>query len=80
MMGTLPEFRGQGAASLMLEWAAGFADKYGIPCYCEALRENIKLLAKYGFEQRGTIKLDPRDGSVLTVAFTVREPKATTAS
>lgn len=75
MMGTLPDFRGRGAASLMLQWVTGFADQHGQVCGAEVPGEDFKLFSKYGFENSGTITLDLKDGTILPVAVLLREPK-----
>lgn len=75
MMGTLPDFRGRGAASLMLQWVTEFADQHDQVCGAEVPGEDLKLFSKYGFERRGTIRLNLKDGTVLPVAVLLREPR-----
>lgn len=73
-MCTLPEYRRRGAASLMLKWAASFADKHGLVCYAETPISCVSLHFKNGFEEMDTIDLSIGDAKAYTLVCVLREP------
>lgn len=75
LMGTLPEHRRQGAASLMLEWAADFADKHGLVSNFDVEGEVSSICGKYGWEKKESFKVEGSKGKMLTFTVVVREPK-----
>lgn len=73
-MCTLPEYRGRGAASLMLKWATSFADKHGLICYAEAPISCASMHFKNGFEEMDTIDLSIGGAKAYTLVCVLREP------
>lgn len=78
MMAIPPEYRDKGAEDLMVEWASTFADKRQLPI--TVVTEKVAQYAKHGFESKGDIKLDLKDGRTLTRSYLVREPKKSASS
>ncbi len=73
MMAVLPEFRDQGPEDLMIDWATSLADAKSIPCYTTAPEDKTESWVRQGFETKGTIKLELKDGRTLAIAALVRE-------
>ncbi|KAJ3474163.1 hypothetical protein NLG97_g9963 [Lecanicillium saksenae] len=74
-MVTLPEYRRQGAASLMLKWAADFADEHGILSTMDVCGDVTSICGKFGWEDKGTAEVVSGAGTVLKFTVLVREPK-----
>jgi GNAT superfamily N-acetyltransferase len=60
LIGVLPEYRGRGAGSGLLDTALDQVDRRGDPVYLEATTDaNARLYARYGFEAIGSIDAGP---------------------
>ena len=57
-LATLPDYRGLGAASQILQWGFTQADELGLPAYLEASKEGALLYEKRGFEKVGNFVID----------------------
>lgn len=62
-MGTLPEYQGRGAGSLLVKWGCDLADKDGVAAYVDASKEGAPLYKKYGF-----VDLSPPDSEIASMA------------
>lgn len=72
----MPEYRGQGAAaSLMLQWAADFADEHGLASHIDTVGDAPTPHTKLGWEKRGSFEVARSDGKMLACSVFVREPK-----
>ena len=58
MLATVPENRGRGAASQILQWGFAQADESGLPSYLEASDEGALLYERRGFEKVGIFVTD----------------------
>ncbi|KAJ9138120.1 hypothetical protein NKR23_g8757 [Pleurostoma richardsiae] len=79
MLGTVPQYRRKGAASLQLQWAVDTADKEELVCWVDASPEAMPLYHKFGFEIRGEVvsQLQPSaGGGTYTYYCMLREPRA----
>ncbi|TQV91632.1 hypothetical protein IF1G_09698 [Cordyceps javanica] len=74
LMCTLPEFRGQGAASLMFEWAADFADAHGLVSHFDVVGDVATLYTRLGWEKKESFEVARSDGKMLTFTLLLREP------
>ena len=77
-LATVPDYRGRGAASQILQWGFTQADQLGLPAYLEASDEGAPLYERRGFEKVGTFvtELKRWDGEGSLVApLMVRQPK-----
>jgi len=78
MLGTLPSFQRQGAASFHLEWATNLADEKGLICWVEASPTSVSLYQKFEFEikEKVVVHLDEScGGGTQTTSCMMREPK-----
>lgn len=50
MLGTHPNFRRRGAASLMLRWGCQQADEAGLPIYIDSSEDGVPVYEKLGFQ------------------------------
>ncbi|KAF7717713.1 GNAT domain-containing protein [Penicillium ucsense] len=50
MLVTHPEYRGRGAASLLVKWGCDLADEEGVPAYLDAHEDAAPLYRKFGFQ------------------------------
>lgn len=75
MMATLPEYRRQGAANLMLKWMTEFADQHGLLFYVEAEPTGVEMCQKAGFEIHDRFEVKVEDGSPYVLTCMSREPK-----
>lgn len=46
---TVPDYRRQGAAGLMMRWGCGLADQLSVPAYVEASPDGTALYKAFGF-------------------------------
>ena len=49
---TAPEYRRQGAASLLVQWGCDLADQNGVVAYLDAYEPAAPLYYKHGFEDQ----------------------------
>lgn len=70
MLCTRPEYRGQGAGSMLVAQGCKEADQDQMPAYVDATAEGAPLYARYGFEDRTV-----RGIEVPGVTSMVRDPK-----
>ncbi|KAJ6786823.1 hypothetical protein PWT90_02651 [Aphanocladium album] len=77
---TLPEYRRQGAASLMLKWAANFADEHGLLSNMEVHGDVSSIFGKFGWEKKESAEVARGDGKMLTFTVLVRDPKRSGAN
>lgn len=77
MLATIPECRGRGAASHILEWGFARADELGLPAYLEASDEGALLYGKRGFQKVGSFVTDLKywgGEGLLEAPLMVRQP------
>lgn len=70
MLGTHPDFRRRGAASMLVAWGCDLADQIGVAAYIDASKEGAVVYEKFGFKDCG----DPNKPQV--VLSMVREAKS----
>lgn len=58
LLGTLPTFERQGAASRLIRRGLERADEMGVPAYVDSSPTGLKLYEKMGFRQCGEMKVD----------------------
>ncbi|OAA52877.1 Acyl-CoA N-acyltransferase [Cordyceps fumosorosea ARSEF 2679] len=75
LIGTLPEYRSRGAASLMLRWAADFADEHGLVSHFDVAGPVETVYAKLGWEEKGSFEVARGDGQMVAFTVMVREPR-----
>ncbi|KAE9370584.1 hypothetical protein N431DRAFT_468621 [Stipitochalara longipes BDJ] len=78
LLGTLPSYERQGAASLHLAWATQLADEKGLACWVQASPMSVHLYKKFGFDIQETVvvRLDEScGGGTQTSSCMMREPK-----
>ncbi|KAI0144352.1 hypothetical protein GGR57DRAFT_332995 [Xylariaceae sp. FL1272] len=73
VLATSPAHQRRGAASLMLEWATGFADQNELVCVTIASTKGLPLYQKFGFEVVDNIAMLMIDGSTYISTCIVRE-------
>lgn len=66
-----PEYRGRGAASMLIEWGCKLADQDGVPAYLDAHIDAASLYRRFGFKDREDKVVTP-EGAVSMI----REPVA----
>ncbi|OQD66665.1 hypothetical protein PENPOL_c004G04721 [Penicillium polonicum] len=49
MLGTHPDYRCRGAASMLVRWGCELADREGVAAYIDASKAGVPLYAKHGF-------------------------------
>jgi GNAT superfamily N-acetyltransferase len=70
MLVTHPDFRRQGAASILIQWGCDLADRNGVAAYLDAHEDAAPLYRKFGFKDRNDIGVTS-DGAVPMI----REPQ-----
>jgi predicted N-acetyltransferase YhbS len=50
MLGTIPEYRRQGVASMLVGWGADLADRDGVEAFVDASDQGKPVYAKFDFE------------------------------
>ena len=50
MLVTHPEYRGRGAASMLVQWGCDRADEKGVPVYLDAHEDAAPLYRRFGFQ------------------------------
>lgn len=70
MLGTHPDYRRRGAASMLVAWGCEVADRDGVPAYVDASEDGLPLYQRFGFEDRSDAKV--REKGVVSM---VREAK-----
>lgn len=79
MLATIPEYRGRGAASAILQWGFAHADELGLPAYLEASDEGALLYEKCGFRKVGNFVIDLKrwgGEGLLEAPLMVRQPNS----
>ena len=77
MLAMIPDYRGRGAASQILQWGFAQADESGLPAYLEASDEGALLYEKRGFERVGNFVTDLKrwgGEGLLEAPLMVRQP------
>lgn len=67
MLGTHPEYRQRGAASMLVRWGCELADRDGVLAYVDASKEGARLYQKFGFEDRSDPVKSEKEGVVSMV-------------
>jgi GNAT superfamily N-acetyltransferase len=49
MVGTVPEYQGQGIGSKLIQWGTSQADEKGLECYLSATPKGLRLYEKFDF-------------------------------
>lgn len=70
MLVTHPDFRRQGAASMLIKWGCDLADQNGVAAYLDAHEDAAPLYMRFGFKVRDDIGVTS-DGAVPMI----REPQ-----
>lgn len=70
MLGTHPDYRRRGAASMLVAWGCDLADRNGAAAYIDASKEGAVVYERFGFEDRS----DPKVRSTGVISM-VREPR-----
>jgi GNAT superfamily N-acetyltransferase len=55
MLVTHPDYRRQGAASILIQWGCDLADQNGVAAYLDAHEDAAPLYRKFGFKDRDDI-------------------------
>ncbi|KAJ5638116.1 hypothetical protein N7490_007995 [Penicillium lividum] len=64
-----PEYRGRGAASMLIQWGCELADREGVPVYLDAHVDAASLYRRFGFKDREDKSVTP-EGAISMI----REP------
>ncbi|KAJ5591692.1 uncharacterized protein N7459_002061 [Penicillium hispanicum] len=70
MLVTHPDYRGQGAASMLIQWGCDLADQNGVLVYLDAHEDAASLYQSFGFKGREDIGVTS-EGAIPMI----REPK-----
>lgn len=70
MLVTHPDYRRQGAASMLIQWGCDLADQNGVAAYLDADEDAAPLYRKFGFKDRYDVGVTS-DGAVPMI----REPR-----
>ncbi|KAJ5109252.1 hypothetical protein N7456_005927 [Penicillium angulare] len=65
-----PEYRRQGAASMLIQWGCDLADKNSMPAYIDAHEDAAPLYRKFGFKDRTDLGVSS-EGAIAMI----REPQ-----
>ncbi|RLL98080.1 hypothetical protein CFD26_106066 [Aspergillus turcosus] len=71
MLATHPDYRRQGAGSMLIQWGCDRADEEGLPAYVDAHQAAAPLYQKFGFRDRTDLKVDLHGAVPM-----VREPRS----
>ncbi|KAJ5659569.1 hypothetical protein N7507_006020 [Penicillium longicatenatum] len=66
-----PEYRGRGAASMLIQWGCDLADQDGVPAYLDAHIDAAPLYRRFGFQDREDKIVTPEGALSM-----IREPVA----
>ena len=58
MLGTLPEYRGQGAGAQHVQLGRELAEKYNMLCVVDASPSSVPLCTKLGFREEDIVTTD----------------------
>lgn len=75
VIATAPGQGRRGAASLLMEWGVGEADRRGLPCFLESSPMGRGLYLKHGFEEVESFEVDLGEREMYTHFVMVRPAK-----
>ena len=79
LLATTPEYQGQGAASLILQYGCDLADGDGLECYIDSSPAGLKLYEKFGwvFPPEENLRMPRFEEFGYEEAFGIRKPRKT---
>lgn len=61
MLGTIPEYRRQGVASMLVGWGTDLADRFGVEAFVDASDQGKPVYVKFGFEPQEPFQIPGED-------------------